>query len=334
LSLWTKFKPFFLGLWALILMSSCAESQEDVDLSEVHVEWSFTPLEDEFFSLQSREDILAFLLKHEQVGVSFFGFSEDNPDLVEQLYDMLKNPAIQPLYEAVKEHYGDYQTLKSQLETAFRRIKYYYPDYQPPKVYTMVTGMGSDLYVGEDIIVIGVDFFMGEGAAFRPNDLPNYILQRYNQDFILPAITLLISDRFNEVDPEDESMLAEMIASGKAYYFTKKVLPEVPDQILIAYSDTAMNDVQENEPLIWAHFIERTLLYETSHFIKNKYLGERPFVAEIGRRCPGRIGAWLGWSIVTHYMQENPTLGLRELMDQSNAQVIFQGSKYKPGSKR
>jgi hypothetical protein len=151
---------------------------------------------------------------------------------------------------------------------------------------------------------------------------------------MVPAITLLLSDQFNRVNAEDETMLAEMIASGKAYYFSKRILSDVPDHVLMAYPDSVMQDVQGNEAVIWAHFIERTLLYESSHFIKNKYLGERPFVAEIGRRCPGRIGAWLGWNIVEHYAEENPAISLPELMNQSDAQVIFQGSGYKPGIRR
>lgn len=334
LSPWLKPSYWLCGLLLLVLISSCQTRQEDIDLSSVQLEWEFTALEDEFFSLETREDILAFLLRHEEVGVSFFGYSEDNPELIEQLHAMLHNPAITPLYEEVKNHYGNYENLKEDLERAFRRIKYYYPEFTAPKVYTMITGMGSDLYVGEEIIVIGVDFFMGEGAAFRPNDLPNYILQRYNENFMVPAITLLLSDQFNRVNAEDETMLAEMIASGKAYYFSKRILPEVPDYVLMAYPDSVMQDVQGNEAVIWAHFIERTLLYESSHFIKNKYLGERPFVAEIGRRCPGRIGGWLGWNIVEHYAEENPAISLPELMNQSDAQVVFQGSGYKPGIRR
>ena len=55
-------------------------------------------------------------------------------------------------------------------------------------------------------------------------------------------------------------------------------------------------------------------MYESSHFIKNKYVNERPNVTEIGNECPGRIGQWLGWKIVNAYMKNNPEVTLQELM--------------------
>ena len=327
---WNSHQLLFSALFIALAISSCSNNQEEIDLSNIKINLSFQPLEDRFFEAQTREDILDFLVSNEEVSRAFFGYEEDNAELVEQLYDMRHNPAIGELYQEVKLHFGSYEALQKELTQAFQRIKYYYPDFKAPRVYTMITGMGSDLYVDEEFIVIGTDFFMGEYARFRPLDLPNYILNRYTESFILPAIVLLISDQFNLIDGADQSMLAEMIASGKSYYFTQNILPGTSEQELIAYTEENMRDIVENEAIIWSHFIERALLYETSHFVKNKYMGERPFVAEIGRRCPGRIGAWLGWRMVQQYMRQNPQIDLPGLMATKNAQEIFQASKYKP----
>jgi hypothetical protein len=91
-----------------------------------------------------------------------------------------------------------------------------------------------------------------------------------------------------------------------------------------------MADINFNEGKIWAHFIQKSLLFETSHFKVNKYTGERPNVPEISARCPGRIATWIGWQIVKKYMAENPQVTLPQLMAQNDAQKIFTLSKYKP----
>jgi len=62
---------------------------------------------------------------------------------------------------------------------------------------------------------------------------------------------------------------------------------------------------------------------------KKKYLDERPKVYEIGNKCPGRIGTWLGWEIVNKYMKVNQ-VDLQSLMIEKDAQKIFTLSNYKP----
>jgi uncharacterized protein YjaZ len=70
-------------------------------------------------------------------------------------------------------------------------------------------------------------------------------------------------------------------------------------------------------------------LYENNLFIKKKYMDERPKTLEIGNKCPGRIGEWVGWEIVKKYMAEQ-NIALPELMENSDAQRVFMQSKYKP----
>jgi hypothetical protein len=322
----------FLIMLLIGSISSCRlTDKEEIDLKGIELSLDFTPLEKEFFQTSSKEDILQFLITYEGPATALFGYDDQNLEVVESMYDMRYNPFILELKEEVYLKYDDYAQLRQELEKAFKRIKYYFPEFAPPKVYTMLTGMGTDLYVSPEMVIIGIDFFLGDGAKFRPNDLPQYILQRYQPSYISPAVVLLLSDQFNLVNPADNSMLAEMIAVGKSHYFSSKILPTLQDYEIISWHAEIMADVKENEELIWAHFIENSLLYESSHFIKNKYLGERPFVAEIGRRCPGRIGAWLGWRIVESYMKKNPSVSFQELMSNDDAQAIFQASGYRPG---
>ena len=141
---------------------------------------------------------------------------------------------------------------------------------------------------------------------------------------------LLLSQQFNETHGTDRTLLADMIHYGKAYYFTKAVLPFVEDSLLLAYTAQQFEEVQQHQTVVWEHFIENELLYETDPSLINKYISERPFTMEIGPRCPGRIGRWLGWEIVKSYMVSHPSVSLPALMNNADAQVIFTQSKYRP----
>ena len=124
-------------------------------------------------------------------------------------------------------------------------------------------------------------------------------------------------------------MLAEMIDHGKSYYLLSQLLPCTPNHILIGYTKKEWKDSFDNEVIIWANFIENELLYETNHQMKQKFLGERPNVYEIGEKCPGRIARWLGWQIVNDYVK-NTGGSVQELMAEKDASKILRLSKYKP----
>ena len=131
------------------------------------------------------------------------------------------------------------------------------------------------------------------------------------------------------IDSKNNTLLADMINYGRSYYFTSKMMPCTSEGWIVGYDDAEMKLVSSNQESIWAHFIDRQLFYETSHFIKNKYTGERPNVFEIGDQCPGRIARWLGWQIVKAYMEKNPDVTLSELMVETDVQKILNLSIFK-----
>jgi hypothetical protein len=125
-------------------------------------------------------------------------------------------------------------------------------------------------------------------------------------------------------------VLADMIAYGKSFYFAKRMLPCTPDSTFIWYTPEEIEGSRKNQDLIWARLIEDQVLFATSHTVKQKYLGDRPKTIEVGEKCPGRIGQWVGWQIVNSYAQRHEKASLKQIMEFGNAQTMFRESGYKP----
>ena len=81
---------------------------------------------------------------------------------------------------------------------------------------------------------------------------------------------------------------------------------------------------------MWGHFLENNLLYSTTPFLVQKYVGERPNVPEIDKTCPGRVGQWVGLQIIRKYVAEHPNVTLGRLMAETNAQRLLNDSHYRP----
>ena len=132
----------------------------------------------------------------------------------------------------------------------------------------------------------------------------------------------------------DKSLLAEMIYYGKSYEFVKTMMPCTNDTIVLGYDKQEVIDCDIYESVIWANFVQNNLLFKTDHFTVNKFVGEGPKTYEIGDKCPGRIGRWVGWRIIQKYRKENEAVKIQDLMKNNDAKKIFEASKYKPEKKK
>jgi hypothetical protein len=198
-------------------------------------------------------------------------------------------------------------------------------------VQTVISGLENDMFMSDSVIVISLDYYLGKGARYRPN-MYEYMLRRYEKDFILPSLMLLygIDSRFNETDLSDRTVLADMVAYGKAYYFAKRMLPCTADSVLIGYTSEEITGARTNQDMIWKKLVEDEAFYSTSQQLKQRYIAERPHTFELGEKAPGRIGTWVGWQIVNKYAAQNSDLTLPQIMKVKDAKKIFTESKYKP----
>lgn len=310
---------FFLG--------SCQNS-ETIDTSNISVKVDIQRFDEAMMQLKTKDQIKDFLLKNTKFVNQFYQTSPEDTALINRLFLVHNNSDTQAFYEDTKQSFGNLADLKSQLETAFKHIKHYYPDFKEPQIITTFTALDLELMVSNDMIVIPLETFLGPKAKYRPQ-YPFYLLQRFDKPYIVPSILTILSRKYNAIDPKDQTLLSDMVYYGKSYEFTRAMMPDVADSLVIAYADSNMTKTWNSQDLVWGYFLDNKLLYETNDRIKDKYLGDRPKVQEIGNDCPGRIGQWLGWRIVSRYRTENPSISLIDLMKNPNARDIFEKSKYK-----
>lgn len=323
--------PAFLLLgWACSQNIDCVDAPELNETDKVSV--AIERLEREVFKMKSPRELEFFIQSHPVLADEFLGRSQYPSDsvLAHELFKNIKNPYVDTLYNDSEAYFGDMTDIKAEFEEAFSYLKHYYPSFQAPKIKTMVTGFGSsEMYVGKNEIIIGLEYYLGKKARYNPPGIPKYILTRFDKPYIVPAVVLLYANQYLKENTSDKTMLADMIYYGKKYYFAKQMLPCTSDSLIVWYSGQQLKDVEENKDVIWYHFLNNQLLYETNHFVKQKYMDERPNIPEIGEKCPGRIGSWVGLDIIRAYMENNPEISLQELMVSPDAKDILNKSKYK-----
>ncbi|MEO9965962.1 MAG: gliding motility lipoprotein GldB [Reichenbachiella sp.] len=305
---------------------------EENRYEKVSVDLKVERLEDQLSDLKDVDDVLR-LFQQNRVMADYFLDANQYPNdtiLAKRLFRLLQQPSIDTLMMDTKSYYSDFDQNVKELTSAYQFIKSNYPNQEVPKIQTIITGFYNDMYISDSLIVIGLDYFSGENGRYFPNDIPRYIVKRYMKESLAPIVLSFVSNEFNLADQTHGTLLADMVNLGKSYYFVEQALPCKADSLIIGYSSKEMEAVLKNQEVIWANLIENELLYETSHYLKNKIIGERPNIAEISENCPGRVGGWIGWQIVRRYMDQNPDVSFTDLMAERDAHKMFQQSGYKP----
>jgi len=333
-----RLATLFLFLSFLIWSCGSEDEQESCafqpELSAVQADVQFEWLVDSLKSLNSKDKLVSFMTRNPVIRDLMFRREEYYPGdsaFINELHRRFQNPHFDTLLMETKRVFADGTALRGQFQDAFRHLKYYYPEARVPKVQVIVTGMDTDLFVSDSLVVVGVDWFLGDSAKYRPK-MYDYLLKKYQPEDIVPSVMLLygIDQQYNNTNTQDKTVIADMIAYGKSYYFAKQMMPCVADSVLIGYTPEEIRGSRKNQDLIWKRFIDDQILFSTSHNVKQKFLGERPKTLEVGEECPGRIGQWVGWEIVKKYMQNNREVTLPQLMQNADAPGIFRGSNYKP----
>ncbi len=323
----------FFIICTVLLINSCTDNCEDTSqVSDVEVAIEYDALEKGLRNVSNVEE-LTDLLRDNRAMSDYFLHSQQYPSdevLARRMYKQIKNPYMDTLFTEVSEKFDDMPSLVSNMAQGFKRLKYHYPNSITPRLQTIVTGFYNDLYITDSLIIVGLDYFVGKDGSYKPNDIPSYILNRYEKENLLPVIFTFLSNDYNKGDLKHNTLLADMINLGKSYYFVSQMLPCVEESLIIGFSTEEMKLVIENQEIIWANIIENEMLYETENFLKSKFVGERPNIPEIHEKCPGRVGAWVGWEIVKSYMDKNSSVSLTQLMENDDAHALFQAARYRP----
>ncbi len=256
-------------------------------------------------------------------------FPEQTPDSVWQA--KIKDPDEQELFRAVNTRYVDFRKESQQLSDLFKHIKYYYPTFNEPEVYTVMSNIDyqNSVIYADTFLFISLDVFLGSDKEVY-QDFPEYIKQNFTKDYLIVAVAKAFAEREIKRSP-DRTFVSRMIQRGKLYYMLDRFLPKVDDALKIGYTQEQLDWADFNDVAMWKYFVEKELLFSNDQELNRRFLDMAPFskfYSSQDNESPGRIGEWFGWQIVRAYMDKNE-VSLQDMLNTPN-ELIFNQSTYKP----
>lgn len=242
----------------------------------------------------------------------------------------MNDPLQKELKTEVDAVFNDFAPVQRDIKSVLQHIEFYFPEYDPPKVYTVTSeDYRKKVVLFQDKIFIALNTYLGANHKFYEG-----IQQYISNSFVKEMIPVDIASEFAYTQvptSRERTFLSKMIYYGKIQYITSLLVPNASTAMQFGYTERQADWAAANEAQIWTYFIEKELLYSTSQKLDARFLNLAPFskfYLELDNESPGGIGRYIGYNIVKAYM-ENNDVSLQNLLGKSSEE-IFTNSKYKP----
>ena len=293
---------------------------------------TFSRYEDVLFNLDTA-NFQAELMRIQNDYLPFLAGDLNNPNAVRYLKDFATDEYMNLLYQKVKTAFPNLDYVKKSVEDVYAHFNYYYPEIQlPNKVFTCVTGVNaetSSVIVSDDALIVSLDWYLNRDEVYDQIGMPRYMSERTVKETLAKDIAMQLYMAYIYEWRKQTNLSDEMVNVGKIKYFIEAMAPELPDHILLGYSEEQMKWANENEGNVWADIVGNQRLFSTGLDMHMTFLADGPFTQEYSNEAPSRLGEFLGLHIIRSYMANNEVT-LPQLMKNKDFQGIFQNSNYKP----
>jgi hypothetical protein len=321
------------------LLVSCEEQDPlQIPVPNKGVEVNITRLDQEWFEMSA----VGFRQKHPQwqqdLGELYTRYVEDvlnlgsveDSNLFAEIRRFTTDQAIAEVQDSVQVAYPDLSALEEGFEQAWSYYLHYFPNRKLPVHAAFIGGFNTPAALTENGVGIGLEMYLGKKCAFYDYlQLPLYLRERMSADHIVPTVMHgWIGSEF-PLASADPTLLEAIVQEGKVLYAMEAVLPDLPKHILVNYTAEQMKWALEHQPYVWAHFVDKELLFSTNSTEIAKYTNDGPFTVDLVKESPPRMGHFIGWQIVRAYMAQQDQVDLKQLMA-LDAETLLNQSKYKP----
>jgi hypothetical protein len=250
-----------------------------------------------------------------------------------QIYNFVTDTVLISMYNRSQQVYPDIKNIENELLNGLRRFHYYFPEINLPEFYTYISGVDFEAPILTDgnVMVIALDCYLGKDESiYRKMGIPNYISNRMTSDHLVKDVTKTLYNTYFETDKQSKTILDEIIKAGKQYYFLEAMQPDLPDHLLLGYTEEQLEWLKTHEGDVWAFLVGEQMLYANDFQIFRKLFGDGPFTQDFSTEAPARIGEWVGLQIIRYYVKNNPEICIKKLIGLQDSQDILTDSRYRP----
>jgi hypothetical protein len=322
----------------MALTVGCKHDRFSVNVSGIQADITITRFEKDLFSTDpsSLEDSLPSWQHKYGSFLQYFSYivklgNVQDPGFADRLRQFATDHTNYLIYKRTMEVFPSIDTFKTALQEAFKHYRYYFPGRHIPRIYTYVSGLNQSAITGDSLLAVGLDKYLGtREKLYKQAGIYNYLIVNMHPEKLTSDCMMFWAETEFPFQDSVNNLAANMIYRGRMMYFTSAMVPDQPDTLKWGFTGKNLEYCRQNEKAMWADLIDRKFLFTTDRFTIDKFILEGPYTKDFGRESPARAVVWMGYRIVSAYMEKNPRITLPTLMAEKDYMKILNSSAYNP----
>lgn len=326
-----------------LLLASCGTHKKGPDVSGIPMKLELVRFDQHFFSLDTNQ-LVKGLQELAQQDKDFYldymnyilGVSGIPTDSITQKITREFLKTYWSIFDSVQPVFKHPERLVNETEKAYRYVKYYFPRFNPGKLWFYlgpfdspgVAAVRSGMAVGLHQFA-GPKFFAYQSPQVQ-GMFPDYLSRRFDAAYIIPNTIKAVAEDLFPDKSAGLPLIEQMVEKGKYWYLLDLLLPDTEDSLRTGYTVKQLKWCQENEGQIWSHLLRTEDLNSLNPVVIQNYIGEAPFTQGLSQEdSPGNLGPWIGRQIVRRFAEKFSELSPQQIMNTPPAELL-EKARYKP----
>lgn len=323
----------------LLLLSSCEWRKASWEMHEVTTErekiYRYDRLVDEFVSLNSFSALQRMNTEFPTAtrllieDVLTIGSVED-AHIERRLREYYLDSTIQVLLQDVHKEYADLSAEEKDLFSVFQQIKMFDSSFRIPQIYTQVSGLNQSIVVGDSILGISLDKYLGADYPLYKKYFYDWQYRRMDRTRLVPdALYFYLSYSYPLPQSEVHTFLDYIVDYGKFHWIIAHCRG-ISLTREAGFDERKVAWYRKNEGKVWQWMKNNNAFASSDRTMIKHFLQPRPNTLYIGTDSPDQIGFWLGLQIVRNYMETHPDKTMKDLLNMTDYKTLLQESGYNP----
>ena len=231
----------------------------------------------------------------------------------------INNSNFNELYNDVLTRFNDMSEEELSIGKGFKNYSKLVNDSFMPTIYTHISPFGYSIITTDSLISISLDNYMGRDYEKYKGVLYNYQISKKERSRIIPDV--FKGWIYAKFPNHSKSLIEGMVYEGAIIYAIDYILKNYNAYDIIGYDKDKAKWCENNEAKIWDAIIKSNHLYSTENIIYIKYMNEAPYCSALSGDVPAEIGKWIGYKIVSKYINKNGVETITDILN-GNIQIV------------
>lgn len=253
--------------------------------------------------------------------------SVSEPNIYEELCAYYTDSVLLRIMEDAENTFKDMAPIEKRLTEGFRNLKEEVPSLAVPRVYTQFSALNQSVVVGDSLVGISLDKYMGADYPVYKRYYYEYQCRSMTPERIVPdCFTFYLLSQYPFLWEENHRTLFDvMMYRGKIAWATEFILgKDGSGSESLGYTEEEISWCKKHEKKLWQWMLEQHHPESTDPMLIRAYTHPDPRIVMKGEKVPSLVGVWLGMQLVDRYMDRHKDMTLKDLLERTDFRELLE----------